>query len=69
MGISFDGPNRMLHGPGRILMTAKDEREEGGQTKVTTGPVAFALERRKGRVFHTYLGHFILHTVIGDFRK
>src|SRR5262249_5101605 len=44
-------------GTGGVLASARDERTVDGQIQVTTGPVAYALQRGQGRVFNTHLGH------------
>jgi uncharacterized protein len=46
-------------GRGEAIATGMDARNATGGTEVTAEPVAFALERGRGRVFHLYLGHFI----------
>lgn len=52
-------------GPGMALAEGTDERDG----VVTTEPVAFVLERGRGRVFHMYLGHFISTHLDGRFQK
>jgi type 1 glutamine amidotransferase len=56
-------------GAGYLLASGADSREVDGQFQTIVEPVVFALEKGKGRVFNSYIGHFISTHLDPRFQK